>query len=89
MRTHQCHLRCKNAAGTIQGREGLIQLRHMPSNGGLALYQIHFIPGISDLQGGLNARDTPTHHQGTGIDRNLPGLQWMLIENPPYRSAQQ
>jgi hypothetical protein len=55
-----------NSHGTVIGGEGLVELRHNPTNGRLFLNQVHEISSIGKIQGGLHTGDATTdHHYGS------------------------
>ena len=53
-----------NSHGTVIGREGLVELRHNPTNGWFFLHQVNEISSIGKIQGGLHTGDARTDHQG-------------------------
>ncbi|MBA7686344.1 hypothetical protein ES703_94788 [subsurface metagenome] len=89
MGTHLRHLGGQNTSGAVQGGEGLIQLRHMPADTGGPFHQIDLVLGIGDFKRRLDAGNTPTHHQGIGIDRHFFCLQRLVVIDPPHRGADQ
>ncbi len=50
MASHGHHFRCEYSGRTVEGREGLVELRHMPADAQLPLHQINLLPGIRQFQ---------------------------------------
>jgi len=50
--------------GALIGRKGLVQLRHLPANGGAFINEVNFKTRIAKIECGLNATDSTTdnHH---------------------------
>ena len=51
------HLGGQDAGRAVQGGKGLVELGHVPADGGLALDQVDVDAGLGDVQRGLNAGD--------------------------------
>jgi hypothetical protein len=64
MTAHLDHLRRQDARGAVQGREGLVELRHVSADGGLPLNQDSPKPFIGNLQRCLHSRDAAPDDEG-------------------------
>jgi len=51
------HFGCKYSSGTIIGREGLVELGHVPAYARGLLHQAYLKAGISQIEGSLDAAD--------------------------------
>lgn len=78
MLRHLDHAGGEDALRAVQRREGLGQLRHVPSDGGFALHQDDFMTGIGDVQGGLYPGDAAADHQRFFGDRYFDGTQGLV-----------
>ena len=86
---HIHHLGREDAGGAVQGGEGLVQLGHMPANGGAALHQINVIARVGQLQRRGDAGDAAPHHQRIGIDVHRDGFQGCVVLHPVDRALDQ
>jgi hypothetical protein len=55
-------LRCEYSHGAVIGWEGLIKLRHMATNAGRLLNQVHLKTSRSKIKRGLNTADPPANN---------------------------
>ena len=46
----------EDAGGAVQGREGLVQLRHFAADGGLRFHDVHREARLGDVQSRLDPR---------------------------------
>jgi hypothetical protein len=54
--------RRENAGRAVHGGEGLVELGHVAADGSVALDENHFLAGVGQRQGGVDAGDGPAHH---------------------------
>ena len=75
------HLRGEDAGGAIQRREGLVELRHVPADGGLALDEVNLLAGVGQGQRGVDAGDAAADHEDVGMDGNFFHLQGLVVRH--------
>jgi hypothetical protein len=56
-----------NSHGAVIGGECLVQCRHGPADGGSLFQKINVIPGVSEIQGRLHARDPTAYDQNRSV----------------------
>jgi hypothetical protein len=69
------HLGRQDAGRAVECGEGLVQLGHVTTDGGLPLHQVGRMAGVGDVQGGLDTSDTPTHDHRGPRHWLLPGMK--------------
>ena len=69
------HLRCENARGTVQRREGFVKLRHSSADTRCLLHNIYFIACICNIKCRLNSCDTAANNQRTFCHTTLAWLK--------------
>ena len=75
------HLRRQDAGRAVEGGEGLVELGHVPADGGLALDQIDLLAGVGQGQGGVDAGDAAADDQHVGIDVDPLGLERLVMSH--------
>ena len=73
------HARRQDALRAIQSGEGLRESRHLAADGGVALHHHHFVSGVGDVQGRLDAGHAAANHQRPPRDRNLDRLERVVV----------
>ena len=86
---HGGHLGGQDAGRAVQGREGFVEHGHIAADGGLTLHQMHLYARVRQIQGGLNAGDAGTHHQGGGLDLDPPHLQGFVVTQSSHGTGHQ
>ena len=81
------HLRSQNAGRAVQRREGLVELGHVPADGGLTLHEVNLLAGVSQRQGRVDAGDAAAHDQHVGMDRHLLHLKGPVMRDAPDGGA--
>ncbi len=76
------HLGGPDAGGTIEGREGLVELQHVAADGGLLLDQVDLVAAVGDVERGLHAGDAATHHHHVGVHGHFAGFQGVMAAHP-------
>ena len=79
MRADVHHLRSENAGGTIQRREGLVELSHVSAEGRFAFHQINVETRVGNLQCALNPGDASAHHKRGRVNRNGDRLKRRIL----------
>ena len=67
------HLRREDAGGAVEGREGLVEHRHVAADGAGALDEVDLLAGVGDLERGLDAGDAAADDQRGGVHRRGVG----------------
>jgi hypothetical protein len=65
----------QDAGRAIQGREGLVELGHVPADGRFALDQVDMEARVGDLERRLDAGDAAAHHQRIRVDGDFDLLE--------------
>ncbi len=73
------HARRQDALGTIEGREGLRELAHVPTDARGLLHKHDLVPPIGDIQSDLDAPHTTADHHGGAVHRHLDGEQGLVV----------
>ena len=69
------HFRGENTGGTIQGREGLVKLRHVTADGRFSFHQDHVVSAICNFEGSLDTRHATTNHKRIGVNIDAERFQ--------------
>ena len=72
---HVHHLGSENAAGAVDGWEGLVELRHLAADGAFAFHHDDADAGVSRVEGGLNTGHAAADHQHALGDVELLGVE--------------
>ena len=67
MLPHRHHLRGEDAGGAVEGREGLVEHRHVTADGAGALDEEDLLAGVGDLESGLDAGDAGPDDERAGM----------------------
>jgi hypothetical protein len=68
------HLGREDARGAVEGREGLVEHGHVAADRGPALDEVDLVPGVRDLEGGLDPGDPRPDDERVRADLRGPGL---------------
>ncbi len=69
------HFGRQDAGRAIQGGEGLVELSHVPTDGGFALHQIDVETRICDFKRSLDTGDTAANDQRGRMDGYMQRVQ--------------
>ena len=78
------HLGREDARGTVQRRESLVELGHVPADRRLAFDEVDGIARVSQLQRCLEARDTPADHERGLVHADEHRFQRLLVLHPTH-----
>ena len=76
------HFGCEYSSRTVERREGLVQLGHMPADGRFPLDQIDLLAGVGQLEGRLDAGNAAADHQGGRGHIDIAHLQRLVMAHP-------
>ena len=79
------HLRGEDAGRAVQGREGLVQLRHAAADGGRFFDDVHFKARVGDVERGLDAGDAAADDQRALDDGAGAGGERRVFEHLGHR----
>ncbi len=69
------HARREDARRAVDGGEGLVELGHDPTDGGLLLDDGHLEAGVGQVERGLDAGDSAADDQDVLVDLHLVGVE--------------
>ena len=86
---HFYHFRGSDTGSTIECGEGLVELKHMPADGGVFFYQVYFMTRIANIQGSLHPGNAASHHHDIRMNGNLAGFEALMVVYPINGSSNQ
>lgn len=79
------HLRGQDARRAVEGREGLVELRHLTADSRLCLDDVDRESGVGDVERGLDTRDTAAYNERALCDGRLAGGERRVEIDLSYR----
>ena len=85
---HLRHARGQDAGRAVEGGEGLVELRHVAADRGLALDEVDGEPRVGQLEGGLDPRDPAPDDERRGVHLHRHRLERLLVGDPAHRAGE-